>query len=56
MKCVYKKTIDLLKNESGGEIMEYVLVAGLIVIAAIATIGAFGMRVLARWSSVNSSM
>lgn len=36
--------------------MEYALVLGLIVVAAIAVIGAFGTKVLARWNAANSSM
>jgi pilus assembly protein Flp/PilA len=46
----------LIKDEQGGEVLEYALIAGLIVVAAIAVIGAVGTKVLARWSSVNSSM
>jgi Flp pilus assembly pilin Flp len=45
-----------LSDETGGEVMEYAIVAGLISIAAIAVIGSFGVKVLARWNSVNSSM
>jgi Flp pilus assembly pilin Flp len=44
----------LLNDESGGEILEYVLIAGLIIVACIAVVGAFGGKVLARWNSVNS--
>jgi Flp pilus assembly pilin Flp len=33
-----------------------VLIAGLILVAAIAVIGAVGTKVLARWNSVNSSL
>ena len=47
---------SLLTDETGGEVMEYAIVAGLISIAAIAVIGSFGVKVLARWNSVNSSM
>ena len=47
---------SLLKDETGGEVIEYAIVAGLISIAAIAVIGSFGVKVLARWNSVNSSM
>ena len=43
-----------LNDETGGEIMEYVLIAGLIIVACIALVGAFGGKVLARWNSVNS--
>ena len=46
----------LLADENGGEVIEYALILGLILVGAIATIGAVGTRVLARWSSVNSSM
>lgn len=45
-----------LRDESGGEVLEYALIAGLIVVAAIATIGAVGTKVLAYWTSINSSM
>jgi Flp pilus assembly pilin Flp len=44
------------RDDSGGEVMEYTIVAGLISIAAIAVIGSFGVKVLARWNSINSSM
>jgi Flp pilus assembly pilin Flp len=46
----------LLRDERGGEVLEYALVAGLIVVAAIAVIGSVGTKVLARWNSLNSSM
>jgi Flp pilus assembly pilin Flp len=47
---------SFVKDETGGEVFEYAIVAGLISIAAITVIGAFGSKVLARWNSVNSSM
>jgi Flp pilus assembly pilin Flp len=43
-------------EESGGEVIEWALIAGLIIIAAISTIAAFGTKVMARWTSVNASM
>ncbi len=46
----------LLSDESGGEVIEYALIAGLISVAAIAVIASFGTKLLARWGSVNSSM
>ncbi|MGC3957544.1 MAG: Flp family type IVb pilin [Verrucomicrobiota bacterium] len=46
----------LWSDETGGEVLEYALVAGLIVIAAIAVIGSVGTKVLARWNSLNSRM
>ena len=51
-----KNIISFLRDESGGEVLEYALIAGLIVVAAIATIGAVGGKVLASWNSLNSSM
>ena len=46
----------LVKDEQGGEVLEYALIAGLIVVAAIAVIGSVGTKVLARWTSLNAGM
>jgi len=46
----------LFCDETGGEVLEYALIAGLIVVAAIAVIAAVGTQVAAQWTSVNSSM
>lgn len=46
----------LVREENGGEVLEYALIAGLIVVAAIAVIGSVGTKVLARWTSLNASM
>lgn len=46
----------ILKDEQGGEILEYALIAGLIVVAAIAIVGAVGTKVRGRWTSLNASM
>jgi Flp pilus assembly pilin Flp len=56
MKSMLKLFAGLARDERGGEVLEYALVAGLIVIAAIATISSVGTKVLARWNSLNSSM
>jgi Flp pilus assembly pilin Flp len=45
-----------MADESGGEVIEYALILGLIIVTAIAVIGAVGTKVLARWTSVNSSL
>ena len=47
---------ELLHDESGGETIEYALIAGLIIVAAITIISTVGNKVLARWTSVNSSL
>ena len=46
----------LVRDEQGGEVLEYALVAGLIVVAAIAVIGSVGTKVLACWNSLNASL
>jgi len=56
MKDVKSLISKLIRDENGGEVLEYALIAGLIVVAAIAVIGAVGGKVLARWQSLNSSM
>jgi pilus assembly protein Flp/PilA len=51
-----KLLTKLLKDEQGGEVLEYALIAGLIVVAAIAVIGTVGTKVLARWTSVSNGL
>jgi len=46
----------LAGDETGGEVIEYALILGLIVVVAIAIIGTVGTKVLARWTSVDSSL
>ena len=46
----------LLQDETGGEILEYALIAGLIVVAAIAVITSVGTKLRARWTSINTAM
>ncbi len=46
----------LMCDESGGEVLEYALITGLIVVAAIAVITTVGGKVIGRWESVNSSL
>jgi Flp pilus assembly pilin Flp len=56
MKTMLNLLAKLSADETGGEVIEYALIAGLIVIAAIATIASVGTKALARWTSVNRSM
>jgi len=53
MKAIRDLLTRLAKDERGGEVLEYALIAGLIVVAAIATISAVGGKVLARWNGMN---
>ena len=56
MKSLRRFLHHLFYDEQGGEVLEYALIAGLIIVAAIVTISAVGAKVLARWQSLNSSM
>jgi pilus assembly protein Flp/PilA len=46
----------LVGDERGGEVIEWAMVCGLIIVATIVTIAAFGTKLLARWTSLNASM
>ena len=46
----------LIRDESGGETLEYSLVGGLMVVTALGMLKGVGTKVLARWTSLNSSL
>lgn len=46
----------LWRDDTAGEALEYALIVGLIVVAAIAAITSVGHKALARWTSLNASM
>ena len=56
MKAMKNLLVKLVKDEQGGEVLEYALIAGLIVVAAIAIIGAVGTKVVGKWTSLNNSL
>ena len=56
LQKVTKLCRKLVRDEQGGEVLEYALIAGLIVVAAVVVIGSVGTKVLARWNSVNSGL
>jgi Flp pilus assembly pilin Flp len=56
MATVKNLLTKLVKDEAGGEVLEYALIAGLIVVAAIAVIGSVGTKVLARWNSLDAGI
>ena len=45
-----------LNDDRGGQVLEYSLIAGLIVVAAIGAITCVGTKIVGRWSSLNSSV
>jgi Flp pilus assembly pilin Flp len=56
MAMSYRILQRLVSDDRGGEVLEYALIAGLIVVAAIAVITSVGTKVFARWDSLNSSI
>jgi len=56
MKAMKELFAGLMNDEQGGEVLEYALIAGLIVVAAIAVITTVGQKVLARWQSVSDGL
>jgi Flp pilus assembly pilin Flp len=46
----------LVRDERGGEILEWALIVGLIVVGAIAAITTLGTKVLAKWTTIDSSL
>jgi Flp pilus assembly pilin Flp len=56
MKTLKSLVLRLAKDDRGGEVLEYALVGGLIVVAAIAVIGAVGTKVLARWNALDAGL
>jgi Flp pilus assembly pilin Flp len=56
MKAMKNLVGRLLKDEQGGEVLEYALILGLIVVATITVITTVGGKVLAKWNAVNSAM
>jgi Flp pilus assembly pilin Flp len=55
MKTMNNLLGKLVVDENGGEVLEYALIAGLIVVAAIAAISVVGTKVLARWNSLSGA-
>ena len=44
------------EEEVGNKLVEYGLIAGLVFLAAVALMTAVGAKVIARWTSINSSL
>ena len=56
MRALIRCVKNFLSDESGGEVLEYALIVGLIVDAAIGAITSIGSKVHAKWTSLNTSM
>ncbi len=56
MKNISRIFRRCVTDDQGGEVIEYALILGLIIVTAIAIVGAVGVKVLARWNTVNTKM
>ncbi len=56
LTIVAGRVARLWADEAGGEVVEYALILGMILVVCIAVIAGFGTKVLARWTSVNRSV
>ena len=50
MQTVKKLMSRVMNDENSGEILEYALIAGLIIVAAIAVFGTVGVKILGHWT------
>jgi len=48
-------TLRFIREENGGEVLEYALILGLIIVGTITAIGVVGTHVLARWTTISNS-
>ncbi len=55
-RAVTRLLAQALREDSGGEVLEYSLIAGLIVVSAIGMITCVGTKISARWTSLNNGM
>ncbi|MGE5610654.1 MAG: Flp family type IVb pilin [Bacillota bacterium] len=56
MQLIKKMAGKLMKDEQGGEVLEYALILGLIVVAAIAVITTVGQKVVAKWQAAGDAL
>ena len=56
MAALRNLLVKLVKDENGAAVIEYAVVCGLIVVACIATVAAFGGKVLTRWNSLSAQI
>ena len=43
-------------DERGSEIVEYSIVVALVVVACLAVMGKFGVKIIGRWNSIDQSL
>ena len=53
MKSVKNLLASLVKNEDGGEVLEYAVVGGMLVVGALVLISAVGGRIRDAWTGLD---
>jgi Flp pilus assembly pilin Flp len=48
--------VNCLKDENGNELIEYALLLGLIVIGCLGVMSALGIKVMAKWQSLEDGL
>jgi Flp pilus assembly pilin Flp len=56
MKTLSRLMVRSLKDDRGGEVVEYVLILGLITLASLLLMGSLGIKVAGRWTSLYDSL
>jgi Flp pilus assembly pilin Flp len=46
----------MIRDERGSEVVEYSIVVALVVVACLAVMGKFGVKIIGRWSSIDHSL
>jgi Flp pilus assembly pilin Flp len=53
MKTVKSLLVKVVKNEDGGEVLEYAVVGGMLVVGALVLIAAVGVRIRDAWTGMD---
>ena len=56
MKACKNLLGKLVKDEAGGEVLEYALILGLIIVASITVITTVGTKVLGKWNAASTGL
>lgn len=46
----------VLRDEQGGEVLEYALIIGLVVVVVLTAVTSVGTKVVAMWTALNASL
>ncbi|HEX3356447.1 MAG TPA: hypothetical protein VHS31_05635 [Tepidisphaeraceae bacterium] len=55
-RAATKLVAQVFRDDTGGEVLEYSLIAGLIVVGAIGMITCVGSKITGKWNSLNNKL